>query len=378
MPINKQHHAISLEPGIRVAQALRVKMRKLMGCGMVAVALSGATVLSIGGARADVKAGVDAWSRGDYRKAVEEWRRDAVAGDPDAQFNLGQAYKLGRGVPVDPVLAEQWYGKAAAQGHPQAIDSYGLALFQNGKREEAVPWLEKSVARGEPRAQLVLGTMLFNGDIIKKDWVRAYALMVRSSAAGLPQGSQTLAQMDQYIPLDTRQQGLALARQYEASASELQSQPEVAGQGSPGSIRGTELPASMVSDENLSNSVNAPLPSKYPQPKPVPPKPVMVAKAKPVPVAPPVETAVTPVRATTGKGWRIQFGAFRDTGNAHGLWQQLSGRVGSLAGLQPKYPPMGALTALQVGPLPARADAARVCGEVKARVPGTPCVIIEP
>ena len=348
-------------------------MRKLMGCGIVAVALCSTVAFGVGGAHADVKAGVDAWSRGDYRQAVEEWRRDAVAGDPDAQFNLGQAYKLGRGVPVDPVLAEQWYGKAAAQGHPQAIDSYGLALFQNGKREEAVPWLEKSVARGEPRAQLVLGTMLFNGDIIKKDWVRAYALMVRSSAAGLPQGSQTLAQMDQYIPLDTRQQGLALARQYEASAGELQNQPEVAGQGSPGSIRGTELPASMVSDENLSNSVSAPKP-----PKAAPPKPVVVAKPKPVPVAPPVETAAAPIRTTTGKGWRIQFGAFRDTGNARGLWQRLSTSVGSLAGLQPKYPPMGALTALQVGPLPDRADAARVCGDVKARVPGTPCVIIEP
>ena len=55
-------------------------------------------------AGADVKAGWDAWQRGDYRSAVEEWRGPAIAGDADAQFNLGQAYKLGRGVPVDPGL----------------------------------------------------------------------------------------------------------------------------------------------------------------------------------------------------------------------------------------------------------------------------------
>ena len=55
----------------------------------------------------DVKAGVDAWSRGEYKKAVEEWRGPAVAGDADAQFNLGQAYKLGRGVPVDLAMAEE-------------------------------------------------------------------------------------------------------------------------------------------------------------------------------------------------------------------------------------------------------------------------------
>ena len=39
----------------------------------------------------DVKAGVDAWSRGDFQAAVAEWRPLAIAGDPDAQFNMGQA-----------------------------------------------------------------------------------------------------------------------------------------------------------------------------------------------------------------------------------------------------------------------------------------------
>ena len=37
-------------------------------------------------ARADVKAGVDAWSRGDYDKAVAEWRKPAASGNADAQF----------------------------------------------------------------------------------------------------------------------------------------------------------------------------------------------------------------------------------------------------------------------------------------------------
>ena len=54
-----------------------------------------------GPAFAGVKEGVDAWLAGDYAKAVAEWKAPAAAGDPDAQFNLGQAYKLGRGVPQD-------------------------------------------------------------------------------------------------------------------------------------------------------------------------------------------------------------------------------------------------------------------------------------
>ena len=45
---------------------------------------------------ADVKDGVEAYARGEFEKAVAEWRGPALAGDADAQFNLGQAYKLGR------------------------------------------------------------------------------------------------------------------------------------------------------------------------------------------------------------------------------------------------------------------------------------------
>jgi len=74
-----------------------------------------ATLLAVSPALADVKAGVDAWGRGDYQTAVKEWRGPAASGNPDAQFNLAQAYKLGRGVPMDLRQAESWYKKAADQ-----------------------------------------------------------------------------------------------------------------------------------------------------------------------------------------------------------------------------------------------------------------------
>uniref|UniRef100_UPI001576B605 tetratricopeptide repeat protein n=1 Tax=Sphingomonas bacterium TaxID=1895847 RepID=UPI001576B605 len=196
-------------------------------------------------AAADVKGGVDAWSRGDYKAAVEQWRGPAVAGDADAQFNLGQAYKLGRGVPLDPAQAESWFQKAATHGHLQAQDNYGLALYQDHKLSDAVPWLEKSVARGEPRAQLVLGTMLFNGDRVGRDYPRAYALMTRAAAQGLPSASETLAQMDQYISPADREKGTALAQQYAAQAAAM---PRPAGNGAlvaaRPTVRQTEVPPS--------------------------------------------------------------------------------------------------------------------------------------
>src|SRR3546814_1838433 len=119
---------------------------------------------------ADVKAGGDAWEQGKYDAAVKQGRPAAAAGDADAQFNLGQAYKLGRGVPMDIKAATEWFRKAAAQGHIRAEDNYALLLFREGKRAEAMPLIEKSAARGEPRAQYILGTALFNGENIGKDW----------------------------------------------------------------------------------------------------------------------------------------------------------------------------------------------------------------
>ncbi|WP_131818661.1 tetratricopeptide repeat protein, partial [Sphingomonas turrisvirgatae] len=191
-------------------------MKYLATAVLAAMAMAGAP------AWADVKAGVDAWQRGDYKKAIAEWRGPAVAGDADAQFNLGQAYKLGRGVPIDLAQAEQWYRKAALQGHPQAEENYGLALFENNKRLQAVEWLEKAASRGEPRAQYVLGTMYFNGDAVTKDWVKAYALTLRAAAQGLAQATSAQAQMDRFISLTDRQRGTELARAYERDADRPQ------------------------------------------------------------------------------------------------------------------------------------------------------------
>jgi len=349
-----------------------------MKTGMRAVAL-GLALLAVAPASADVKAGVDAWSRGEYKMAVDQWRGPAVAGDADAQFNMGQAYKLGRGVPVDLVQAENWYQKAAAQGHIQAQDNYGLALFQNGKRDKALPWLQKSVARGEPRSQYVVGTMLFNGDGVPKDWVRAYALMLRASAAGLPQATQTLGQMDQYISLAERQQGTVLARTYEADAARPTLPPEIAGSTAmQGGMQGADLPPSDVGRPPLRQSVPL-LPDRGPGysggKATVSAAPLIVPPVvRPAP-RPPVEVVRAPARVQ-GKGWRLQFGAFRDEGNAKALWQSLRGRVSALTGLQPYLVKSGTLTKLQAGPLASSHEATRICAEV--RPTGTPCVPVAP
>ena len=61
-------------------------------------------------------------------------------------------------------------------------------MFQNGDRANALPYIKRSADRGEPRAQFVYGSVLFNGDIIGKDWPKAYGYMTRSSSSGFAQG----------------------------------------------------------------------------------------------------------------------------------------------------------------------------------------------
>lgn len=298
--------------------------------GLVGLALAGALLSSAAGA--DVKAGVDAWARGDWATAVREWQQPAAAGDADAQFNLGQAYKLGRGVKMDMAQAEHWYALAAQQGHAQAEDNYGLILFQNGKRADAVKWLEKSSQRGEARSQFVLGTMLFNGDAVPKNWRRAYALMTRASSAGLPQASATLAQMDRYVPLPDRQAALVMARDLERNAG----RPVLS------SVQPTPVP-----------------------PKVAAPRPTQVAAPAPKPT-PAARASVTPKPVRDG-GWRVQLGAFKDAGNARRLWGSVSGKF---AGRQPYYEQAGANTRLLVGPFGSSAEATSACATIRP----TPCV----
>ena len=311
---------------------------------------------------AEVKAGVDAWERADYAAAVKKWRPLATAGDPDAQFNLGQAYKLGWGVPMDLPVATEWFRKAAAQGHIRAEDNYGLLLFRAGKQAQAMPFIQKSAVRGEPRAQYILGTALFNGENVEKDWVRAYAMMTRAVASGLPQATNSLALMDQYMPLEQRQEGTRLAAELEQqersnmlAATQMPPQPAPkpatpaaapARSGKPAPIKPAELPPSTVAT---------------------------VTTVQPAPAAPEPKPEPAPVKAVPAKAlslpdgnWRIQLGAFSDRAKADKLWADLLTRVKGLDAYQSYLETDKAITRLQAGPLTSLAAALKLCEAVRA------------
>lgn len=316
--------------------------------GLLALAALAATTPAV----ADVKAGIDAWNHGDFTRAVAEWRPLAINGNADAQFNLGLAYKFGRGVPIDAGQALAWFKRAADQGHVQAEDNYGIGLFQANRRTEAQPYLERSVKRGEPRAQLLLATMLFNGDNVAIDYPRAYALMTRASQAGLPSAAQSLAQMDGFITPADRARGKELIGQYPA-AIPYASTP----------VRPTAAPAAAPAVKPTPVRPVA-VAAAPPAPKPTPARPVAVA-----PRPAPPRSASPPRPAATSGPWRVQLGAFRDRGNADALWSKVRARVGG----QPAFVAGGGITRLQATGFANRAAAQRACSASQVS-----CVVIAP
>jgi len=336
----------------------------------VSLCIAGGAGLAVAGpAFADVKAGVDAWAAGDFSTAVREWREPAAQGDPDAQFNLAQAYRLGRGVAADPAQAEMLYAKAAAQGHLRAADNYGLLLFQDGRREAAMPFLAAASERGDPRAQYLIGLAHFNGDLLPRDWARAYALLTLSNSAGLPQASAAIKQMDEFIPRAEREQAQILAQVLKREADAKRSaqlaavdlgvdMPGQAFAAAPPSVAtaqtaiaeaaratGTESPAKAGADYLGPNSQATTDPVAKPQPKPAPPP------------------TAQPPAATSGP-WKVQLGAFSVDGNAEKLWRQLSSRS-ELAGKVRLLVPTGRLTRLLAGGYPTRAAADQACASLK-------------
>ncbi|WP_428331795.1 SPOR domain-containing protein [Novosphingobium sp.] len=315
------------------------------GLALAARSIGAAVLLGLmvaGPAQADVKEGVDAWSRGDYDTAVQQWQIPANKGDADAMFNMGQAYKLGRGVPRDMGKAEDYYRRAAQKGHVRAADNYGILLFQTSRQSEALPWLNAAADRGEPRAMYILGIAAYNGDYAPKDVVRAYALMTRAAATGLQQAQSSLAAMNDGIPLEQRQQGVAMAEELDRKAAANRSREMGAadlGAAAPVAAA-SAAPAGPSPRVALAPSTMAPAGpatagAAYAQPVTMPARPVVAARpaaTKPMKLAPvtapgaPTPVAAPAMRHDSGGDWRLQLGAFGQKANADGLWAKVRGR----------------------------------------------------
>jgi DnaJ-class molecular chaperone len=92
-------------------------------------------------------------AKGNSFLAFDYYQSAAIKGDARAQFRLGIIYIAGDGIPVDNEKGKSWLYQAARQGMQEAQHSLGLYYASENSFEEALHWLEKSVANGNFDAQ---------------------------------------------------------------------------------------------------------------------------------------------------------------------------------------------------------------------------------
>jgi len=138
-------------------------------------------------------------------------KKDAIAGDPDAQLRLGVMAAAGVDRWVDHRGAIFWLRQAAEQGEPNAQMLSSMMYLEGlGVRRnylQAARWARLSAAHGNPVSQLLMGALLEDGAGIKRDleqavyWYRQAA--IHPVEIGARQRLGTLYLEGRGVPKDT-------------------------------------------------------------------------------------------------------------------------------------------------------------------------------
>jgi TPR repeat protein len=129
---------------------------------------------------ASLEDGVAAHQRGEYATAIAHFKSMADEGNPAAQFNLGQMYRLGQGVPRNAGEAARWYHLAAAQGDGQS--------------------------------QYNLGVMYYNAQGVPRNFVFSHMWLTLSAATGVENAVRNRAMLSKQMTPEQIAQALQLAR----------------------------------------------------------------------------------------------------------------------------------------------------------------------
>ena len=109
-------------------------------------------------ALAGLDEGVEAYTTGDYPKALVEFQALADQGNMDGQYFLGFMYHNGFGVKANQAEAIKWFQKAADQGDPRSQYYVGI-IYATGK----------GVAKDLPKAALWLTLSATNSKTTYRD-----------------------------------------------------------------------------------------------------------------------------------------------------------------------------------------------------------------
>ena len=119
--------------------------------------------------------------------SLQDLRKLAGQGDPDAQWNLGVRYHHGDGVPQDDALAVQWFQRAAEQGYVLAQGALGADYWAGRgvpkNLSKAYFWSTLAMVQGDETSKSRLeglASQMTRSDIVAArqqadDWIRQHA-----------------------------------------------------------------------------------------------------------------------------------------------------------------------------------------------------------
>jgi TPR repeat protein len=121
--------------------------------------------------------GIKAHERGDYTKALREFKAAGAQGNAEAQRRLGFMYYHGEGVTTDDARALSLFEKAADAGDVESMSNlakmyeYGMSVAPDIAR--AAEWYRKAADRGDVGSQMDLGILYYMGRGASLDRVEA-------------------------------------------------------------------------------------------------------------------------------------------------------------------------------------------------------------
>jgi len=153
---------------------------------------------------ADFQAGSEAWDRGDYKTAVEEWEalvyengNIIVGGNSAAQHNLGVIFELGLAGKKDATKAANLYRAAAENGI--AKSQVNLAVIRiEGRGLKADPklafeYMKRAANQKNVAAMHNLSRMYYEGIGVQQDPNNASRLLLQTALMGHPASQYDLA-----------------------------------------------------------------------------------------------------------------------------------------------------------------------------------------
>ena len=147
----------------------------------------------------DYELGVFELNRGEFKAAIDQFSLLLEEEFAPAQYQMGQIYLNGYGVPKDPQKAVELITLAANQNYPEAM--FNLAVMHSEGTlvkkdlQAAYQYMKKAADRNLPSAQFNLGVMYANGEGVPKDSYQAVRWYEKAARQNYPLAQFNLALM---------------------------------------------------------------------------------------------------------------------------------------------------------------------------------------